>query len=99
MDPFSVVFLDIRMPPGLDGYETAKAIRKIDPLVHIVFVSGYSDYSEQDLAAVAGPDRRVSFLPKPVWPLQLKSKALAVCRDGKLVAFAGMRLATVICKM
>jgi CheY-like chemotaxis protein len=85
-DPFSVVFLDIRMPPGIDGYETAAQIRKLDPLVHIVFVSGYSDYSEQELLEVAGPAHRVSFLPKPVWPLQLKAEALAVCRDARLIA-------------
>ena len=84
-DPFTVVFLDIRMPPGLDGYETAQAIRKIDQVVHIVFVSGYSDYTEEELTAVAGPKHRMSFLPKPVWPLQLKTKAHAVCTDAKLV--------------
>jgi CheY-like chemotaxis protein len=84
-DPFTAVFLDIRMPPGLDGFETAARIRKLDPMVHIVFVSGYSDYDEKDLIEVAGPEHRVSFLPKPVWPLQLKSKALAICRDARLI--------------
>lgn len=80
-DPFSVVFLDIRMCPGFDGYETAQMIRQLDPAVHIVFVSAYSDYAEEDLIEVAGPQHCVSFLPKPVWPQQLRSKVRAIVND------------------
>jgi CheY-like chemotaxis protein len=80
-DPYSVVFLDIRMPPGLDGYETADQIRKLDPLVNIVFVSGYSDYTLEDLIEVAGPAHKISFLAKPVWPDQLKYAARVTCQD------------------
>jgi len=29
--PFQVAFIDIRMPPGIDGKETARRIRAIDP--------------------------------------------------------------------
>lgn len=79
-DPYSVVFLDIRMPPGIDGCETARRIRQIDPNVHIVFVSGYSDYSEEELSEAAGPSKNVSFMQKPVWPLQLRTKALQLCQ-------------------
>ena len=34
--PFSIVFLDIRMPPGIDGIEAAKRIRELDPNINIV---------------------------------------------------------------
>ena len=34
--PFGVAFIDIRMPPGIDGVETAFRIRQIDPHVNIV---------------------------------------------------------------
>lgn len=79
--PYSMIFLDIRMPPGLDGYETAEKIRAIDPLVYIVFVSAYSDYTREELKEVAGGEYRTGFLCKPVWPHQLMSTARAMCGE------------------
>lgn len=84
--PYNMIFLDIRMPPGLDGYETAEKIRAIDPLVYIVFVSAYSDYTREELTDIAGGDYRTGFLCKPVWPHQLMSTARAKCGDQKVQA-------------
>ena len=38
--PYSIVFLDIRMPPGMDGIEAAQKIRELDPNINIVIVTG-----------------------------------------------------------
>ena len=80
-DPFTAIFLDVRMPPGIDGYETAERIRKIDTLVHIVIVTGYSDYTVEDFVEIAGPENRLSYKPKPVWPEQLKKVARSLTAD------------------
>ncbi|MGE0054480.1 MAG: response regulator [Hyphomicrobium sp.] len=74
-DPFTAIFLDVRMPPGIDGHETAARIRRIDPNVHIVVVTGYSDYTIEDFIEVAGPERLISYMPKPVWPDELRKVA------------------------
>jgi diguanylate cyclase (GGDEF)-like protein len=63
--PFQIVFLDMRMPPGIDGKETARRIRAADPNIHIVLVTGYSDHSLSDVAKVAGPIDRLCYLAKP----------------------------------
>ncbi|MEQ1618408.1 MAG: EAL domain-containing protein [Terricaulis sp.] len=63
--PFQVIFLDMRMPPGIDGKETARRIRVADPDVHIVVVTGYSDSSPVEVAKVAGPFHRLYYLAKP----------------------------------
>lgn len=77
-DPYTAVFLDVRMPPGIDGYETAAQIRKIDPNVHIVMVTGYSDYTYEDFLKVAGPEHLLTYMTKPVWPDQLREVARAL---------------------
>lgn len=74
-DPFRAIFLDVRMPPGIDGYEVAERIRKIDPNVHMVIVTGFSDFQYEDFLEVAGPADRLTYMPKPVWPDQLRSVA------------------------
>lgn len=48
--PFSVVFMDVRMPPGIDGLECAQQLRDIDPWFYLVVVSAYSDYSVEEMS-------------------------------------------------
>ena len=74
-DPYTAVFLDVRMPPGIDGFEAAERIRKLDANVHIVIVTGYSDFSYEDFVEVAGPANRITYMAKPVWPDQLRHVA------------------------
>ena len=44
-EPYSVAFIDMRMPPGIDGLATAQELRKLDPNIYIVFVTAHSDVS------------------------------------------------------
>lgn len=63
---FDVVVLDVRMPPGINGVEAGERIRRLDPDVPIVFVSGYSDVSTQDLERRVPPASRLRFYRKPL---------------------------------
>ena len=60
--PFAVIFLDIRMPQE-DGVRTAFKIRELDPFVEIVFMSAFSDYTEEQLNKILG--QSFPFLVKP----------------------------------
>lgn len=82
-DPYAAIFLDVRMPPGIDGYEAAELIRKIDSDVHIVVVTGYSDYTYEDFLEIAGPSDRLTYMPKPVWPDQLRVVARILSGEKK----------------
>jgi CheY-like chemotaxis protein len=64
--PFDAVILDIRMPPGINGLEAGRSIRKLDPHVHIVFVSGYSDVSKDELMQSVPPASRLHYFSKPL---------------------------------
>ena len=47
--PYAVAFVDVRMPPGWDGMETAKRIRQLDPNIELVIVTAYSDRSREEI--------------------------------------------------
>jgi DNA-binding NtrC family response regulator len=39
---FDVVILDIKMPGGIDGIETLREIRKIQPLAEVILLTGHA---------------------------------------------------------
>jgi diguanylate cyclase (GGDEF)-like protein len=74
-DPYAVLFLDMRMPPGMGGYETAKQVRALDPDINIVIVTGFSDHSPLQVAKVAGPLDKLYYLAKPFEIDEIRSLA------------------------
>ncbi|MEC8282956.1 MAG: response regulator, partial [SAR324 cluster bacterium] len=72
--PFSIAFIDMRMPPGIDGLETAERLVTIDPYIEIVIVTAYSDTSRQNMADQLG-DSRFLLLKKPFDPDELTQMA------------------------
>ncbi len=49
---YGVILMDIRLP-GMDGFATLEEIQKIDPLVKVIFISGYT-LEDQTLEALIG---------------------------------------------
>jgi PAS domain S-box-containing protein len=76
--PFSVVFLDVRMPPGIDGVTTAERIRAVDASVNIVFVTGYSDVRPEAMADRVPPPDKMIYCQKPLQASELKQFARAL---------------------
>lgn len=64
--PFDVIILDVSMPPGIDGVQTGKQIRAMDPNVIIIFVTGFSDIPSEEIAEQVPPRDRMRCLSKPV---------------------------------
>ena len=63
--PYSVVFLDMRMPPGEDGGWAAARIRELDPDIEIVICTAYSDVDPAHLGGQVPPQEKISFLQNP----------------------------------
>lgn len=76
--PFAAMFLDMRMPPGIDGKETARRIREIDSDVNIAVVTGFSDHSSFSIAKVAGPTDKLFYVSKPFDTAEIQQLALAL---------------------
>jgi len=89
--PFSIVFLDINMPPGIDGIAAAKQIRKIDPNVNIVIVTGSLSSQPEDLGKQVPPADKIFFFRKPFHALECRQLAAALC--GKWHADLALRRA------
>ena len=82
--PYAVAFIDIRMPPGYDGMETATRIRRIDPDVEIVVVTAYSDRSRDEIVRSVGCPEKLLFLRKPFDPEELLQMALSLTAKWNL---------------
>ncbi|MBB4085823.1 putative bifunctional diguanylate cyclase/phosphodiesterase [Sphingomonas carotinifaciens] len=76
--PYPVAFIDIRMPPGIDGRETARRIRALDPDINLVIVTGYSDFSPLEIAKVAGPTDKIFYIAKPFEVAEIVQTATAL---------------------
>ncbi len=60
--PYSVALVDMRMPGGIDGLETARRLRGLDPRIMLVFVTAYSDHRIHQIQL----ERDVLYLNKPL---------------------------------
>jgi two-component system, sensor histidine kinase and response regulator len=63
--PYAMAFVDVRMPPGLDGVETTQKIWEIDPDIQIVICTAYSDYSWNEMFERIGNCDGLVILKKP----------------------------------
>ena len=89
--PFAIVFLDIRMPPGIDGIEAARQIRQLDPNVNIVLVTGSLSPEPENLGTEIPPADRIFFFKKPFHGVECRQLAAALC--GKWHADLALRRA------
>ena len=89
--PYSIVFLDIRMPPGIDGIEAAKRIRALDPDVNIVIVTGSMNAEVDNLDSEVPPADKIFFFKKPFHAAECRQLAAALC--GKWHADMALRSA------
>ncbi len=63
--PYSLVFMDVRMPPGWDGIETTSRLWEVDPDLQVVICTAYSDYSWEKMVAHLGNSDQLLILKKP----------------------------------
>ncbi|MBI3861168.1 MAG: response regulator [Planctomycetia bacterium] len=76
--PYSVAFVDVRMPPGWDGIETVQYIWQEFPELEVVLCTAYSDYSWDEIIDRLGRCGRLLILKKPFDNIEVRQLACAL---------------------
>ena len=90
--PYSMAFVDVRMPPGWDGIETTNRIWKIDPEMQIVICTAYSDYSWDEMVARLPRSDQLLILKKPFDTVEVLQLGHALTEKWRLQKAARFNL-------
>lgn len=63
--PYALAFIDVRMPPGIDGIQTIKKIWEFEHEIQVVICTAYSDYSWEETVKTLGVNDNLLILKKP----------------------------------
>ncbi|HEY3916009.1 MAG TPA: response regulator [Verrucomicrobiae bacterium] len=91
--PYSMAFIDVRMPPGWDGIETTGKIWEICPDLQVVICTAYSDYSWDEMAEKLGLNDALLILKKPFDTVEVLQLAQTLSQKWSLARQAKLRMA------
>jgi CheY-like chemotaxis protein len=81
--PYSLAFVDVRMPPGWDGIETISQLWKAQPDLQVVICTAYSDYSWEEIQQRLGQSDSLLILKKPFDNAEVLQLAQALTRKWR----------------
>jgi two-component system, NtrC family, sensor kinase len=90
--PYALAFVDIRMPPGMDGVETTQRMWREAIDLQVVLCSAYSDYSWEELARRLETSERLLILRKPFDSIEVRQMAHALCEKWELLRASHQRM-------
>jgi signal transduction histidine kinase/CheY-like chemotaxis protein len=93
-NPYATVFLDMRMPPGWDGVETAEYLWQADPRLQIVFCTAFSDYSWSDVLTRLDARDRLLILKKPFDTIEVYQFANALTTKWQATEQAAFKMSS-----
>ena len=90
--PYSLAFVDVRMPPGWDGVETIARIWEVDPEIQIVVCTAYADYSWEQMRARVGQPDNLLVLKKPFDNIEVRQLAHALTKKWLVTLQARLQI-------
>jgi two-component system, NtrC family, sensor kinase len=91
--PYAMAFMDVRMPPGLDGIETTSKIWELYPDLQVVICTAYSDYSWDEMMSRLGQSDRLVILKKPFDIVEVLQLACTMTEKWRLLQQARAQVA------
>jgi two-component system, sensor histidine kinase and response regulator len=87
--PYLLAFVDVRMPPGMDGIRTIKKIWERVPGLPCIICTAFSDYNWEDISIHLGGSGNLYILKKPFDAVEVLQMAQAVAEKANLTHIAG----------
>ena len=82
--PFAVAFVDVRMPPGMDGIEAARQMLELDSELLIVICTAFADYSREEILGHLQHSDRYLILKKPFDGIEVQQLASTLTTRWRL---------------
>ncbi|MDY6824722.1 MAG: response regulator [Thermodesulfobacteriota bacterium] len=82
--PYSLAFMDVRMPPGMDGIQAIKQIWEHHRHLEMVICTAYSDYSWDQILDEFGVTDHLLFIKKPYDPVTVQQTTLTLVKKWEL---------------
>ncbi|MGL1901082.1 MAG: hybrid sensor histidine kinase/response regulator [Fibrobacterales bacterium] len=83
-DPYALIFMDVRMPPGMDGIQAIQNIWDDYPEIEMVICTAHSDYNWDQIIEKLGLTDHLLILKKPFDSVAVKQFALTQSTKWKL---------------
>ncbi len=90
--PYSMAFVDVRMPPGWDGIETIRQVWNHYPELQVVICTAYSDHSWDEIIKNLGKSDSMVILKKPFDNVEVLQLAHALTKKWVVTRQAKHRL-------
>ncbi|MEE9404393.1 MAG: EAL domain-containing protein [Algisphaera sp.] len=81
---YDLAFVDMRMPPGINGEETIRRLWETDPDLHIVCCTAYSDDDLSEVMQRLGRPDQLVLLKKPFDPAEARQLTAALVEKHDL---------------
>ncbi len=69
---YALIFMDLRMPPGINGIEAIERIWRINPFIEIIICTALSDRSWEEMLNRIGPAEHLRFVKKPFNHIEIR---------------------------
>ena len=88
--PIALAYVDIRMPPGIDGVETIHRIRVIDRDIEVVIMTAYTDKTLPEIVQDMDMRHKLLYIRKPFAREEIQQLTMALVEkhgfEGELAA-------------
>ncbi|WP_446009213.1 ATP-binding protein [Candidatus Electrothrix sp.] len=82
--PYSLAYVDMRIPPGLDGLQTIKKLQMEDDRLQYVIITAYSDYSWQEISDALIAKDNLLVIKKPFEAIEIRQTASALIQKWNI---------------